>query len=176
MHTYARYSGSCSLSRSISRAAALTLLIGSLAPLRPAYAATSPEKEKPAPWCDQQMDHSEEARALRLEERIKALREKLGITSVQETKWGDVAQTMRDNEAAVTTLIKERHKDGDTMNAIDDLRSYEKITKAHVEGIQQLIASFQPLYANMSESQKVAADNAFSSFEGRGYRVHGKSQ
>jgi periplasmic protein CpxP/Spy len=112
------------------------------------------------------MDHSPEAMARRVEERIKTLHDKLGITSEQEAKWGDVAQTMRNNEAAIAALIETRRNNAKDMTAIDDLQSYEDITQAHADGIKKLIASFQTLYADMPDEQKKVADEAFGRFEG----------
>jgi IS30 family transposase len=113
------------------------------------------------------MDRGPQAMARHVEERIKTLHEKLGITSEQEEMWGDVAQTMRDNEATIATLVETRHKNAKDMNAIDDLKSYEEITQAHADGIKKLIVSFETLYAEMSDPQKKVADDAFGLFEGR---------
>jgi|GEM_PF-806318 hypothetical protein len=112
------------------------------------------------------MDHSPQAMARHVEERIKTLHDKLGITSEQETQWADVAQTMRDNEAAIAALIETRHKNASGMTAIDDLQSYEDITQAHADAIKKLITSFHALYGEMSEDQQKNADKVFGSFEG----------
>lgn len=107
-----------------------------------------------------------------VESRIKTLHEKLKITSAQEEKWGVVAQTMRDNEKTISQLISERHQNPEKMSAVDDLKSYEKIAQAHVDGLKQLTPVFEGLYNDMSVEQKSNADQAFSNFEGhRGHRV-----
>lgn len=106
-------------------------------------------------------------RAQRTEERIKELHDELGITSTQETRWEEVARTMRDNQATISSLIDDRNKNAASMDALDDLQSYADITQAHADGIKRMLAAFEPLYAQMSESQKKRADSTFHSFRGR---------
>ena len=160
------------------RIAVLCAFAGSLAATMPASAATAadaPQKitaeqtEAPKNKYEQnrKMNRSPQAMAQRLEDRIKTLHEKLGITNEQEEAWAEVAQTMRDNEATTAALIKERHENAKDMTAIDDLHSYEAITQSHADGIKRLITVFEPLYDDMSDNQKVAADEAFGRFEGR---------
>jgi cell division protein FtsN len=154
----------------------LAAVVGGLVFAIPANAATSNTSQaqqnmttqaKQKYWREHKMDRSPQAMAQRVEERIKTLHEKLGIMSEQEGMWNDVAQTMRDNEATIATLVEERHKNAKDMNAIDDLKSYEEITRAHADGIKRLISSFDALYDDMSDDQKKAADEAFGRFEGR---------
>jgi TolA-binding protein len=121
-----------------------------------------------------QENRGPEARERQLEERIKSLHKKLDITTEQEAKWNDVAQTMRDNEAAIDKLIQARHQNTESMTAIDDLQSYEDVTQAHADGIKKLIPVFQALYADMSDDQKKDADAVFSHFEGHGGKKHMK--
>ena len=51
------------------------------------------------------------------------------------------------------------------MDAVDDLRSYEQLTEAQVDGIKKLLPAFETLYASMSDDQKKNADIVFASFE-----------
>lgn len=117
--------------------------------------------------------HSPEEMRMHVEERIKNLHAKLGITKEQEPQWNDVAQAMRDSEANVSGLIQERHENASSMNAIDDLESYQSIAQAHADGLKKVNASFKTLYDNMSDAQKKNADNVFGSYEGHGEH-HGK--
>lgn len=107
-----------------------------------------------------------EQRAQRVETRIKTLHDKLRITPEQEARWNDVAQTMRDNQAAVSSLIEARRQNAQGMNAIDDLRSYQAITQAHADGMNRMIGAFQALYDEMPAEQKKVADDVFGRFEG----------
>jgi hypothetical protein len=157
----------------IVRTAALTILIGGLAfasPLHAALADTPSSSGNPMSQTRDHAtargDHSPQAMKQNVEDRINTLRDKLGITDAQETKWGEVTQVMRDNEAVISQLIQARHQDPQNMTAVDDLQSYEKIASAHVEGLQKLIPAFQSLYSDMSDDQKKRADKAFGRFEG----------
>lgn len=154
------------------RIALLCAFACSLVVAVPAHGAGTSGKTtaKPSPMMEDReegrMQMTPEERAQRVETRIKTLHDKLGITSAQEAKWNDVAQTMRDNEAAVSSLIQSRRQNMQNMSAIDDLRSYQAIAQAHADGMNRLIASFQSLYDDMPDDQKKVADQVFGQFEG----------
>lgn len=97
-----------------------------------------------------------------VEARIKSLHEQLKITKAEEPQWSAVAAAMRDSAKSVAALIAERAKKAKSMNAIDNLRSYEAIAKAHLDGIQKLLPAFEALYAVMPEAQKKLADTVFT--------------
>jgi len=96
-----------------------------------------------------------------VEQRIKSLHDELKITAAEEPKWKAVADAMRDNAQAVGALISERAKKGKGMSAVDNLKSYEAIAQAHLDGIQKLLPAFEALYADMPAAQKKAADTVF---------------
>lgn len=96
-----------------------------------------------------------------IEARIKSLHDQLKITAAEEPKWSAVADAMRDNEKAVAALVAERAKKSKTMTAIDNLRSYQAIAKAHLNGIEKLLPAFEALYAEMPDTQKKLADEVF---------------
>jgi hypothetical protein len=159
--------------------AAAALLVGSLAFALPVHADTTTTTTSTQTDSDQPMSDTDTTAAPakgsmmkkhgmeNVEERIQTLHDKLKITAAEENDWKAVAQTMRDNESEIGQLISERHANGDAMSAVDDLQSYQKITQAHAEGLQKMISSFQPLYNDMSDSQKKNADQVFGHFEGR---------
>jgi hypothetical protein len=121
-------------------------------------AAATPETAPPRP------DRSQEDR---VETRIKDLHSKLKITGVQEAQWNAFAEVMRDNAQAVDTVLKERSENLHTMNAVDDLRSYQKLADAHADGLRRLVPAFEALYNLMSEDQKKTADVVFAEHEKR---------
>jgi hypothetical protein len=129
----------------------------------PAFQATPDQPRSPAPVV---RISDSQAMRMHVENRIKTLHAKLGITDAQEPKWNDLAQVMRDNETNISQLIQERHRDPASMTAVDDLQSYEKIAQAHVDGLQRLIPTFASLYNDMSDEQQKKADLVFSGFEG----------
>jgi periplasmic protein CpxP/Spy len=98
----------------------------------------------------------------RTEARIIELHSKLKITEAQEEQWNKVAQVMRENAVIMETLIQERKEKANTLNAVDDLKSYAKVTDAHAAGMNKFIAAFEPLYASMSDEQKKTADAIFT--------------
>ncbi len=122
------------------------------------------------------MAHSPEGMQQHVEERIKTLHAKLGISKDQETQWADVAQAMRDSEANVSSLIQERHKNAGNMNAVDDMDSYQKIAQAHADGLKKVNVAFKKLYDDMSVAQQKNADKIFGTYEGHvgnGHAHHG---
>lgn len=103
----------------------------------------------------------------RVEARIADLHEKLAISSAQEPAWNRLAETMRDNAAAVESQAADREKALQTMTVMDDLRSYEALSKAHADGMTKLIAAFGPLYASMPADQQKKADAEFLGYRKR---------
>jgi protein CpxP len=99
--------------------------------------------------------------AVRVEARIKQLHTQLGITPAQDAQWQQFAQTMRDNAREMDQVVQQRAQQFSSMNALQDLQSYEQIAEAHVQHLQKLIPAFQELYASMSPEQKTRADEVF---------------
>ena len=100
-----------------------------------------------------------------MEDRVSTLHSSLNITPEEETKWAAVAQVMRDNEADMQRLVVARRSDtAARYSAIDDLKTYEHFTQAHVNGLKNLITAFEVLYAAMPPSQQAVTDQVFTSF------------
>jgi periplasmic protein CpxP/Spy len=101
-----------------------------------------------------------------VEQRITALHASLKITADQESRWNAVAQAMRENSANMDKLVaSSRTTPPQNLNAVDDLKSYQKFAQAHVDGLKNLIASFEKLYADMPAAQKKIADTVFDTTE-----------
>ena len=99
-----------------------------------------------------------------IDQRISNLHKSLQITSAEETNWAAVAQVMRDNDAALKVLVAARTAENrEKVSAVEDLNTYEKFAQAHVDGLKNLISSFQTLYGAMPDEQKVIADGVFQS-------------
>jgi hypothetical protein len=96
-----------------------------------------------------------------VEAHIKSLHDALKITPDQETQWQAVADVMRENAKRTGALIDERTAKAKTMTAIENLRSYEAISEAHVTGVKNLIPAVEALYASMSDAEKKNADAVF---------------
>jgi periplasmic protein CpxP/Spy len=50
------------------------------------------------------------------------------------------------------------------MTAVDDLKTYQEFTQAHLDGIKNLISAFETLYNSMPDQQKKNADEVFAKF------------
>jgi periplasmic protein CpxP/Spy len=100
-----------------------------------------------------------------VEQRITSLHKALKITADEESNWNNVAQAMRENAATMDKLVAEtRTTPPQNMTAEDDLATYEKFAQAHVDGLENLISSFNNLYDSMPDAQKKNADKVFMNF------------
>jgi len=109
-----------------------------------------------------------------IDERIATLHTELMITPDEEANWQVVADTMRANEAVMQKLVadnKATMQQGQVVNAVDDLKTYEKFNQAHVDGLKDLITSFQTLYVAMPVDQRILADSVFQRFNRGGMRA-----
>jgi periplasmic protein CpxP/Spy len=97
----------------------------------------------------------------RIEGRIADLHKELRITPDQEALWSDLAQVMRANGDKMRDEVAERSAKLKTMNAVDDLRSYQMIADEHADGLKRLIPAFEALYAKMTPTQQKNADHVF---------------
>jgi len=140
---------------------------GALATPLAALAQTAPT----AKTASASVHHPASARMMKretVEQRIAMLHASLKITPAEEARWTPVAQAMRDNEAAMQKLMVETAAKPHPLSAVDDLRTYERFTQAHVGGLKNLISSFETLYQSMPDSQKVLADQVFHKYGARG--------
>jgi hypothetical protein len=124
-----------------------------------AQTATKPESAKPPAAAAATSSKPET-----VEQRITMLKTALKITPDQEAKWNKVATAMRDNAAAMDKLVKDKRAKADNMTAVDDLKTYQDFTKAHLDGLKNLTSAFESLYDSMSADQKKNADQVFHSF------------
>jgi hypothetical protein len=99
-----------------------------------------------------------------VDHRITTLKTALKITPDQEAKWNKVATAMRENAAAMDKLVTEKRAKADNMTAVDDLKTYQDFTKAHLDGLKNLTSAFESLYDSMSADQKKNADQVFHGF------------
>ena len=105
---------------------------------------------------------TEKTKTETVEERIADLHKALKITPEQESKWKAVAQAMRENASNMEKLIATTRKTSpQDMTAVEDLKTYQKFAQEHVNGLKNLIASFDGLYAAMPAAQKKTADEVF---------------
>ena len=144
-----------------ARSIAMTALLGAsfLATPLTAYAADATAATQ------QGGAEAANAPAESVEQRITNLHTELKITAAEEAKWNSVAQAMRENAAAMEKLAAARAVQApSSMTAVDDLKGYEKYAQAHVDGLKNLISSFEALYVTFPDAQKKTADHVFQTF------------
>jgi len=149
------------LSRSVAFAALLSLPLAA-APFALAHAqSTAPAHSTPSPGTTNPASNKSDS----VEQRITQLHAELKITPDQESKWNSVAQAMRDNASNMEKLVAEKRQRGpQNMTAVDDLKTYQEFTQAHLDGLKNLTSAFSSLYDSMSDTQKKNADEVFAKF------------
>jgi periplasmic protein CpxP/Spy len=152
------------------RGAALVAVLAAVPGLALAQSAGAPATAA-APAAHAPASPSTRAAAARVEAHIKRLHAALRITPAQKTQWDAFADVMRDNAHAIDEAAERRAERLPTMNAVEDLKSYEELAEQHVERLRKLIPAFSALYDTMPPHQKELADRVF---RGRAARRHGR--
>ena len=68
---------------------------------------------------------------------------------------------MRENARAMDQELAQRIQQFPTMNALQNLESYEKLAANHAQLVHKLVPAFANLYNAMPESQKRLTDQVF---------------
>jgi periplasmic protein CpxP/Spy len=97
----------------------------------------------------------------RVEEHIRQLHAQLRITPAEQPQWDQFAEVMRQNASAMDQEFGERRQQFPTMNALQNMQSYEKIAETHAQHLQRLVPAFETLYNAMPEQQKRLTDRVF---------------
>ena len=97
----------------------------------------------------------------RVERRIKELHGQLQITPAEEPQWNEFAQAMRENARDMDQAFVQRAQQFPTMNAVQNMQSYEQLSEEHAQRVQKLVPAFQKLYDAMPDAQKRVADQVF---------------
>ncbi len=97
----------------------------------------------------------------RVEEHIKELRAQLQITPAEQPQWEQFANVMRENARGMDQQFTQRMQQYPTMNALQNMRSYEQIAQIHAQGLQKLFPAFENLYNSMPQQQQQLTDQVF---------------
>ena len=97
----------------------------------------------------------------RVENRINELHAQLRITPAEQQQWDQFAQAMRENARDMDQVLMRRSQQFQTMNALQNMQSYEQIAAAHAQHVQKLVPAFENLYNAMPDQQKRLADQVF---------------
>ena len=68
---------------------------------------------------------------------------------------------MRENARDMDQAFMQRAQQYPTMNAMQNMQSYEQIAEAHAQHLQKLVPAFDNLYNAMPEQQKKLTDQVF---------------
>jgi uncharacterized membrane protein YfbV (UPF0208 family) len=109
----------------------------------------------------------------RVERRIKGLHAQLRITPTEQPQWDQFAEVMRQNARDMDQAFIQRAQQFETMNAVQNMQSYEQLAEEHAQHVQKLVPAFQALYDAMPDQQKQLADQVFrENAEGRAQGAH----
>jgi protein CpxP len=97
----------------------------------------------------------------RVEHRINEVHAQLRITPAERVQWDQFAEVMRTNARDIDQIVIQRAQQFQSMNALQNMQSYEQIAEAHAQHVQNLVAAFQTLYTTMPDQQKQLADQVF---------------
>jgi periplasmic protein CpxP/Spy len=97
----------------------------------------------------------------RVERRIAELHAQLKITPAEQQQWDQFAQVMRDNAREMDQVFTQRAQQYESMNAVQNMQSYEHVAETHAQQLQKLVPAFQNLYNSMPDPQKQIADQVF---------------
>ncbi len=97
----------------------------------------------------------------RVEEHIRQLHAQLHITPAEQPQWDRFADIMRENARAMDQEFTLRRQQFPTMNALQDMQSYEKMAEMHAQHLQRLVPSFENLYNAMPAEQQKLTDRVF---------------
>jgi periplasmic protein CpxP/Spy len=97
----------------------------------------------------------------RVECRIRELHTQLQITPAEEPQWNEFAEVMRENARDMDQAFMRRAEQFTTMNAVQNMESYEQISEDHAQRVRKLVPVFQKLYEAMPDQQKQLADQVF---------------
>ena len=149
---------------SVAVAALLCLPTAALAQSSQTPASAAPEGAKPAAAQPSPLaghpaagKNAEE----RVEQRIKELHAQLRITAAERPQWDQFVQVMRENARDMDQAWLQRVDQFQSMNALQNMQSYEQIAEQHAQHLQKLVPAFQSLYNAMPDQQKQLADQVF---------------
>src|SRR5581483_9163472 len=94
-----------------------------------------------------------------IEGRIAFLKAELKITDAQAPQFDKVAQAMRDNAKERAQAFQQFRTDRDTpKTALESLEMRARFEQMRSQEAERFLAAFRPLYQNLSDDQKKAAD------------------
>jgi periplasmic protein CpxP/Spy len=97
----------------------------------------------------------------RVEQRINELHAQLHITPAEQQQWDQFAAVMRENARDMDQVFMQRARQFPSMNAVQNMQSYQQIAQQHAVQLQKLVPAFVDLYNAIPDRQKQLADQVF---------------
>ncbi len=148
-------------------------------------AQTATPSAKPGAQAQQGMRHQHAQRQFKLpservEARLDYLWKTLGITGAQEPQWNAFADTLRKQAAVRDKQVQEwraqaaQRTERERPNAIARLERRQQLLAAAAANTNELLAVQKPLYAALSDEQKLIADKVMvpRGHHGKHHRMH----
>lgn len=95
------------------------------------------------------------------ERQLARLHRELDITTAQEAAWTKFKDATIADARNIGQLYRERAANFEKMNAVDNLKDYQKILQTQADGLGSKVAAFATLYDSLSPEQKETADRIF---------------
>jgi hypothetical protein len=97
----------------------------------------------------------------RVEQRIATLHAQPQITAAEEPQWQEFAKVMRANAQKMEENASKRAAKFQSLNAVENMKSYADMAVEHGQNVQRLAAAFEIVYNVMSLDQRKLADTVF---------------
>ncbi len=94
-------------------------------------------------------------------QRLQGLQAELHITDAQMPQWSAFAQAVQDNAASTDARFRQRANATQSMNALDNMKSYAQVVRTYADDTENLSAAFEALYGVLSDQQKQTIDTLF---------------
>jgi protein CpxP len=159
---------------SLAVAALLSGSTGALAQSRQSAATQGATTPPPARAGSPMASHSAPGKNAeeRVERHIKELHSQLQITPAEESQWNEFASVMRENARGMDQAYMQRAQRFASMNAVQNMQSYEQLAQEHTQHVQELVPAFEKLYDAMPDQQKRLADQVFRANAERRMQQH----
>jgi protein CpxP len=95
------------------------------------------------------------------EHQLSRLHRQLHITGGQEADWNKFREVTLAGARDLAQLYRQRADTFEKMNAVENLKDYQRILQKQAEDLGQKIAAFEALWNTLSPEQKETADRIF---------------
>lgn len=103
---------------------------------------------------------------------LSRLHRQLRISQAQDAAWTHFADATRTAAQHLQQLYEQRAANFETMNALQNLKDYQRIVAAQAADLDNKVTTFAALYDSLSAEQKETADRMFRYQEQRRQQRH----